>query len=54
MRFSLANVLAATTIVSAQGLLGLPLNTGELLSSLKPAAENDPRFTDTGYGHTFQ
>jgi hypothetical protein len=46
MRYTLAIVLLSTTAVSAQSLLGLPLNIGELLSNLKPAADNDPRWTD--------
>jgi hypothetical protein len=46
MRFTLASVLVGTGVVSAQSLLGLPLDIGSLLSSLKPAAANDPRFTD--------
>lgn len=46
MRLTFASVLVGTGVVSAQSLLGLPLDIGALLSSLKPAAENDPRFTD--------
>jgi hypothetical protein len=47
MRFtSLASVLVSTSVVSAQSLLGLPLDIGTLLSNLKPASANDPRFTD--------
>ncbi|KAH3920442.1 hypothetical protein HBH56_004550 [Parastagonospora nodorum] len=46
MRFSLASVLLGASAVSAQSLLGLPLDIATLLSSLKPAADNDPRFTD--------
>ncbi|KAF2032120.1 Cloroperoxidase [Setomelanomma holmii] len=46
MCFSLALVLAVASVTSAQGLLGLPLDIGELLSSLGPAPANDPRFTD--------
>lgn len=46
MRFTFASVLASTSVVSAQSLLGLPLDIASLLSSLKPAASNDPRFTD--------
>ncbi|KAL6712178.1 hypothetical protein ACN47E_000055 [Coniothyrium glycines] len=37
-------VLACSCSAAAQGLLGLPLGIGELLSSLGPAAANDPRF----------
>jgi hypothetical protein len=43
---TLAIVLVCTSISSAQSLLGLPLDIGTLLSSLKPAADNDPRFTN--------
>jgi hypothetical protein len=46
MRSSLVVALVTASITSAQGLLGLPLDTAELLSTLKPAADNDPRFTD--------
>jgi hypothetical protein len=38
--------LVATSVASAKDLLGLPVDIGNLLSSLKPAAANDPRFTD--------
>jgi hypothetical protein len=41
-----AIALVCTSISSAQSLLGLPLDIGTLLSSLKPAADNDPRFTN--------
>jgi hypothetical protein len=43
MRSSLAIALL-TGVTSASPLLGLPLDIGGLLSSLKPAAANDPRF----------
>jgi hypothetical protein len=43
---ALVAVLACTGVSSAQSLLGLPLDIGTLLSSLKPAADNDPRFTN--------
>jgi hypothetical protein len=46
MRFTLTTVLVGVGVASAQSLLGLPLDIGALLSSLKPAASNDPRFTD--------
>jgi hypothetical protein len=42
----IAIVLACTSLASAQSLLGLPLDIGNLLSSLKPASADDPRFTD--------
>jgi hypothetical protein len=41
-----AIALATSSVAFAQSLLGLPLDIGSLLSSLKPAAANDPRFTD--------
>jgi hypothetical protein len=46
MRFPLAFVVLGAGLVSAQSLLGLPLDIGALLSSLKPADANDPRFKD--------
>jgi hypothetical protein len=46
MRPTLAIVLVGTSVVSAQGLLGLPQDLADLLSSLKPASSNDARFTD--------
>jgi hypothetical protein len=46
MLFPLAFVLIGSGVVSAQSLLGLPLDIGALLSNLRPAADNDPRFTD--------
>jgi len=46
MRSSIILGLASACIASAQSLLGLPQDIGEMLSSLKPAADNDPRFTD--------
>jgi hypothetical protein len=47
MRFSITTtVLMSAGFSSAQSVLGLPLDIGTLLSSLKPAASNDPRFTD--------
>jgi hypothetical protein len=42
----LVAALATASIASTKGLLGLPLDVGTLLATLKPAAENDPRFTD--------
>jgi len=42
----IAIILACTSLTSAQPLLGLPLDIGTLLSSLKPASADDPRFTD--------
>ncbi|KAL5118667.1 hypothetical protein ACEQ8H_003344 [Pleosporales sp. CAS-2024a] len=45
MRYSLASVLVGATVVSAQSLLGLPLDLATLLSSLAPAKDDDPRFT---------
>lgn len=46
MRSSIVSVLFGTSVISAQSLLGLPLDIGSFLSSLKPAASSDPRFTD--------
>jgi hypothetical protein len=46
MRFTLASVVLGGGVASAQSLLGLPLDIGALLSSLKPADANDPRFRD--------
>jgi hypothetical protein len=45
MRLTIATLLISSGVVSAQSLLGLPLDIGSLLSSLKPASSNDPRFT---------
>jgi hypothetical protein len=45
MRSTLAIALL-TGVTSASPLLSLPLDIGGLLSSLKPAAANDPRFKD--------
>ena len=45
MRSTFAITLLAS-VVSAKGLLGLPLDIGALLSSLGPAPANDPRWTD--------
>jgi len=44
--FSIASVLVGASAVSAQSLMGLPLDIATLLSSLKPASDNDPRFMD--------
>lgn len=46
MRFALTSVVLGSGVVSAQSLLGLPLDIGALLSSLKPADANDLRFRD--------
>jgi hypothetical protein len=46
MHLTLASVIVGAGVVSAQLLLGLPQDIADLLSSLKPAAANDPRFTD--------
>lgn len=46
MRSSFVVALATAGIAAAEGLLGLPRETAEMLSSLKPAADNDPRFTN--------
>ncbi|KAH6865929.1 Peroxidase, family 2-domain-containing protein [Alternaria rosae] len=45
MRSTLALTLLAA-VVSAEGLLDLPLDIGALLSSLSPAPASDPRWTD--------
>jgi hypothetical protein len=39
-------VALLTGVTFASPLLGLPLDIGALLSSLKPAAANDPRFVN--------
>lgn len=39
-------VFLCVGVTSAQSLLGLPLDIAGLLSSLKPASANDPRFAN--------
>jgi hypothetical protein len=46
MNFLFVITLLVTSVASAPGLLGLPLDIGSLLSSLRPAPPNDPRFTN--------
>lgn len=47
MRSTLAiTLLAGAGVVSAKGLLDLPLDIAGLLSSLSPAPANDPRWKD--------
>lgn len=49
MRFNIvAAALVAGVVAHPQGgtLLGLPLDISGLLKSLKPASDNDPRFTN--------
>lgn len=47
MRLSILSLALTTSrLTSATSLLNLPLDIGALLSSLKPAPANDPRFTN--------
>jgi hypothetical protein len=46
MHLTLASVIIGAGVASAQSLLELPQDIADLLSGLKPAAANDPRFTD--------
>ncbi|KAF1919446.1 Peroxidase, family 2-domain-containing protein [Ampelomyces quisqualis] len=46
MRVTLASLILGAGVISAQSLLGLPLDIEALLSSLMPAGANDPRFAD--------
>ncbi|CAN9094956.1 unnamed protein product [Alternaria alternata] len=46
MRSTFAISLLAGVVVSAEGLLDLPLDIAGLLSSLSPAPPTDPRWTD--------
>ncbi|KAG9189138.1 hypothetical protein G6011_06006 [Alternaria panax] len=46
MRSTFAISLLAGVVVSAEGLLDLPLDIGALLSSLSPAPATDPRWRD--------
>ncbi len=44
MRYTLFSVVAFTSLTSARPLLGLDI--GSFLSSLKPASDDDSRWTD--------